>query len=90
MFPADYSGLPANVMFNSCGRKCVNITIINDSEVEKVEMFLLTLTTNNSQATAKPDKAYISITDNIGADNICTCICVEVGFTFHRYCCGWI
>lgn len=63
IYLADYDGLPATVTFDSCGRKCVNITIANDLVIEKTEMFPITLTTNDSLLILEPQKADISILD---------------------------
>lgn len=66
--PMDYDGLPINVTFDSC-RKCVNLTIEDDSVLEKTETFSITLTTNDSQLTLEPDKADVSISDSEGLTN---------------------
>lgn len=45
---------------------CVNITVIDDDEVEDIEVFLVSLTTNSTDVTLQPNTTRVIIVDNDG------------------------
>ena len=49
------------------GRRCTTVTIIDDEDAEKEEMFFLSLTSSNME-NVPPFQATVTITDNDGND----------------------
>ena len=82
MSTADFDGLPAAMIFDSCRTVCVNITIMNDLVLEKTENISVILKTNDSRMKLEQEKTYMSIIDNEGTYSWCDkCTCIEDRYT---------
>ena len=65
--PGDYFSVSQDLTFSqSSSRECVNVSIVNDDELENEEEFSLTLTTGEDRVNLDPDSSTILITDDDG------------------------
>ena len=65
--PGDYSSVSQDLTFSqSSSRECLNVSIVNDAELENEEEFSLTLTTGEDRVNLDPDSSTILITDDDG------------------------
>ena len=67
---SDYLSVSTDVVFSAGtsngGMQCINVTIIDDSEIEGDETFTVTLTTSSPAVTLGNAVTTITITDNDG------------------------
>ena len=67
--PSDYSSVNQGLTFSqSSSRECVNVSIVNDDELENVEEFKLTLTTGEDRVNLDPNATTVRITDDDGEE----------------------
>ena len=65
--PDDYVSTSSDLTFSqSSSRECVNVSIVNDDELENEEEFRLTLTTGEDKVNLIPDSTTVRITDDDG------------------------
>ena len=63
--PADYIQVRSMTFAPSDnGRKCLNVTILDDSLVERRESFMLTITTSDPAVSLSRNEATVTIIDN--------------------------
>ena len=62
----DYDPHSMTSMVVTCERQCVNITIVDDTVVETLETFAVTLERNDTRVTLHPADGQVKISDNDG------------------------
>ena len=69
--PSDYSSVSQDLTFSqSSSRECVNVSIVNDDELENEEEFRMTLTTGEDRVNLDPNTTTVRITDDDGEEII--------------------
>ena len=62
----DYVAVNKTLTFASLEKQCLNVSIVNDNELENEEEFSLTLTTMEDRVRLDPDSTTVRITDDDG------------------------
>ena len=67
--PSDYFSVRQGLTFSqSSSRECVNVSIVNDDELENEEEFRLILTTGEDRVNLDPSSTSIRVTDDDGEE----------------------